>query len=153
MKYINTDKLETLELNKDNTYVVVDFDKTITTHDSDDSWEISGKLLGKKFNKEIEALWTKYRPIELDFKMPFEEKKQNMEKWHEECMKLFHKYNLTNEQIIQSIQTGNMSMRDGGKRFFKKAYDENIPVIILSAGIGNVIEEFLKQQGCWCERI
>lgn len=153
MKYINTNKLETLKLNRENTYIVVDFDKTITSNESEDSWEIAGKLLGKKFNKEIDTLWTKYRPIELNFNMPFEEKKQAMEKWHEECMKLFHKYNLTKDQIIQSIQTGNMLIRDGGKRFFKKAYEENIPVVILSAGIGNVIEEFLKQQGCYYSNI
>lgn len=153
MKYINTNKLETLKLSRENTYIVLDFDKTITANNSDDSWEIAGKLLGKKFKKEVDALWKKYRPIELDFDMPFEEKKKVMKEWHKECMELFHKYNLTKEQITESIQTGNMLIRDGARRFFKKAYDENIPVIILSAGIGNVIEEFLKQQGCYYSNI
>ncbi len=153
MKYINTNKLETLKFSRDNTYVLIDFDNTITGHNSDDSWETAGKLLGKKFNKELELLWKKYRPIELDYNMPFNEKNQAMEKWYSECMMLYYKYKLTKDQVIESVKTGNLILREGAKRFFKKAYEENIPVIILSAGIGNVIEEFLKQKGCYYPNI
>ena len=46
MKYINSHKLENLKLNKDNTYIIIDFDRTITTKESNDSWSVSGYLLG-----------------------------------------------------------------------------------------------------------
>ena len=38
MKYINTNKLEQIKLSKDNYYVILDFDKTITSKKSLDSW-------------------------------------------------------------------------------------------------------------------
>ena len=34
MKYLNNNKINQLNLNKNNTYIVMDFDKTITSYDS-----------------------------------------------------------------------------------------------------------------------
>ena len=39
MKYLNNNKINQLNLNKNNTYIVMDFDKTITSYDSSDSWD------------------------------------------------------------------------------------------------------------------
>ena len=52
MKYINTSKLEKLKITNENTYIVMDFDKTITTGESLDSWAIAAKLLGEDIKKK-----------------------------------------------------------------------------------------------------
>ena len=39
------------------------------------------------------------------------------------------------------------------KNFFEAMYKNNIPVIILSAGIGNVIEGFLKENNCYFDNM
>ena len=41
-----------------------------------------------------------------------------------------------------------MSFRDGAREFLKNMKDRNIPVIIISAGIGNFIEQFLIKNNC-----
>ncbi len=48
MKYIKKVKLDKIKLDKTNMYVAVDFDKTITATESEDSWDATGKMLGKR---------------------------------------------------------------------------------------------------------
>lgn len=120
MKYINSHKLENLKLNKDNTYIVIDFDRTITTKESNDSWSVSGHLLGKKFEKEINEAYKKYRPIEIDYKIPRNEKEEAMNTWYTQCMDLYYKYELTKEKLIKSVKTGGLMYRKGAKEFLRK---------------------------------
>lgn len=153
MKYINTDKLEKLKINEDNVYFVLDFDKTITAKESEDSWSVSGRLLGEEFAKEIDELYIKYRPIELDYIITIEEKENAMVEWYSKCMHLYYKYHLTEEKLKKSVKESNLIFRDGAKEFLKKANEKSIPIVILSAGIGNVIEEFLRLNDCYYDNI
>ena len=148
MKYINKEKLEKIKINKDNFYVVTDFDKTITAQDSCDSWDASGNLLGEKFKQKSNEFYQRFRPIEIDYKISFAEKFEAMEKWYNSCMELFYEYNLTGKQLEKSIDSSNLIFRDGAKDFLYNMYKNNIPVIILSAGIGNVIKRFLENNNC-----
>ena len=153
MKYINTDKLERLEINKQNVYIVIDFDKTITATNSADSWNASGCLLGNNFKKDMNELYKFYAPIELDYTLSFEEKEKYMIEWYEKCMDLYYKYKLTKDNLNQSIQSSDLIFRRGAKEFIKRAYTENIPIVILSAGIGNVIKQFLKDNDCYFDNM
>lgn len=153
MKYINTNKIEKFKIDPSNLYLAIDFDKTITTKESDDSWAASGRLLGEDFTKEINTLYKKYNPIELDYKIKLEEKEKAMVEWYEKCMSLYYKYHLTKEKLIESVQKSNLLFRNGVREFFQKAHKANIPIIILSAGIGNVIEQFLKENNCYFDNI
>lgn len=144
MIYINTDKKEKLKITKENVYLVLDFDRTITAAKSTDSWDASGKLLGEEFKVKINELYQKYRPIELDYNISETKKNEEMLKWYSEVMELYYKYNLTQEKLVKSVLKSNLIFRKGIKEFLKNMYENNIPVIILSAGIGNVIVEFLK---------
>lgn len=121
MKYINSSKLENLKLNKDNTYIVIDFDRTITSRESSDSWSISGCLLGEEFEKEINNLYQKYRPIEIDYKIPKNEKQEAMNIWYTQCMDLYHKYQLTKEKLEQSVKAGGLIYRKGAKEFLRES--------------------------------
>ena len=151
MIYINKEKLKKIE--KENYYIVTDFDKTITSFTSVDSWDASGKLLGEKFLKESDRLYKEYSPIELDYTISIEEKNEAMKKWYEECMDNYYKYNLTEEKLNKSIENSKLKFRRGAKQFLEQANKNNIPVIILSAGIGNVIEKFLKDNKCYYENM
>ena len=150
---INSNKLDKLKINSENTYFVIDFDRTVTSDESRDSWDIAREFLGDGIKKEMNLLYEKYRPIEINYKIPIEEKLKEMEKWYVACMSLYYKYHLTKNKIIQSLDTGKIFFREGAKDFFNYANQKNIPVIILSAGIANVIEEFLKKEKCFFENI
>lgn len=142
-----------VKLETGNYYVVIDFDKTITTLESTDSWEATGKSLGETFNQKMTQLYQTYRPVELNYQITFEEKKEAMETWYQECMDLYYEYHLTEKKLKESIQASNFIVREGAKEFLNDLYEKQVPVIILSAGIGNTIELFLKENGCYHENI
>ena len=153
MIYINKEKLNYLKPNINNMYVAIDFDRTITGQQSSDSWDATGKLLGEEFAKKLNELYEKYRPIELDYTITFEEKNTAMEKWYKECMDLYYEYNLTEGKLEKSIKESNLIFRKGLEKFLKSMYEQNVPVIILSAGIGNVIVQFLEENNCLYDNI
>lgn len=155
MKYINTNKIENLNISKDNYYVVLDFDKTITNKNSLDSWMAIAdfEIYGKEFKKQIEKLNAKYEPIELDYTLDDVTKEQYMEQWYQKSMDILYQYQLTYSKLQKALQKETMHFRKGAKEFLDKLQQEKVPVIILSAGIGNVIEEFLKKQKCYHNNI
>lgn len=148
MKYINEDKIKKLDINSSNLVIVIDFDRTITAKTSMDSWDASGLLLGKEFKEKLEKLYLEYRPIELDYEISEEEKTKKMEEWYKACMNLYEEYNLSTSKLEESVEKSRLVFRKGAKEFLNNAIIKDIPVIILSAGIGNVIEIFLKKNNC-----
>ena len=148
MKYINEKKIEKLDINSNNLVIAIDFDKTITAKTSMDSWGASGLLLGKEFKEKLEKLYIKYRPVELDYEITAEEKTKKMEEWYKSCMDLYEEYNLSVSKLEESVEKSRLVFRKGAKEFLNNAIKKDIPVIILSAGIGNVIEMFLKKNDC-----
>ena len=139
-----------LSLKNKNFYVAIDFDRTITADNGIDSWGAVAqtKYVGQEIAKEMEELYVKYRPIEIDYPISKKDKEKYMEKWYIDCMDLYYKYNLTKHKMTQSIENSNLIFRSGAKEFLKLMYENDIPVIILSAGIGNAIEQFLKDNNC-----
>ena len=91
--------------------------------------------------------------IELDYNLSFKEKEKYMIEWYSNCMKLYYKYGMTKEKMKQSIEMSELIFRNGAQEFIKEASDKNVPIIILSAGIGNVIEKFLRDNNCYSENI
>lgn len=144
-----------LNLEDCNFYVAIDFDKTITSSKSADSWAASAnpKIVGEEIYKEMAKLYTKYRPIEMNYKISQEEKSKAMIEWYSSCMELYHKYNLSKRDITESIEKSRIIFRKGAKDFLLLMQKYNIPVIILSAGIGNCIEQFLKNNNCLLENM
>lgn len=153
MKYINTNKTSKLKINKENVCIIIDFDKTITDMKSQDSWDASSHMLGDNCKKEMKKLYEYYAPIELNYNLNFKQKEQRMIEWYTKCMNLYYKYDMTNEKMQKSIDASNLLFRSGAKEFISKANVENIPIIILSAGIGNVIEKFLIDNNCCSNNI
>ena len=153
MKYLNTNKTSILKINKENVCIVMDFDKTITDIKSQDSWDASSHMLGDNCKKEMKELYEYYAPIELNYNMNFKQKEQSMTEWYTKCMNLYYKYGMTNEKMEKSIESSNLIFRKGAKEFISKANAESIPIIILSAGIGNVIKKFLTDNNCYCNNI
>lgn len=153
MRYQNQEKKRTI--NSNNYYVVIDFDKTITASNSLDSWMavIDFNIYGEACKKEIQKLNAKYAPIELDYQISKKEKEQYMIEWYQKSMDILYRYGLTKTNLQKTLTRGGLILREGAKEFFKNLNDSQIPVIILSAGIGNVIEEFLKQQEIYFNNI
>lgn len=149
MKYINKERLEKIILTKENFCVLIDFDRTITTYRSPDSWDIAGKAANKGCDRELSDLYEKYRPIEVDYNIEYKEKYRKMEEWYNACMNTYYKYNFNKYKLQKAVKASKLEFRKGAKEFLESNFKNNIPVIIISAGVGNVIKEFLKQNNCF----
>ena len=67
MEYIKEERIKNIDLIKENVYVLLDFDKTITSYDSLDSWAVAGMAADEGCEVEVNKLYEKYRPIEMDY--------------------------------------------------------------------------------------
>ena len=156
MLYINNkEKLNKIKLNKDNFYVVADFDRTITEGLSISTWGImaNAENIDETYSEKRMALYNYYRPIEINNTISEEEKSLEMSNWWNAHIKLFYEYELKEETLKDALVKCKLKYRDGAKEFLKKMHRYNIPVIIISAGIGNVIEEFLKLENDYYSNI
>lgn len=153
MEFLKEETLKNIKLTKENIYVLLDFDKTITSYESLDSWAVAGMAADKGCEVEVNNLYDKYRPIEMDYSISYEEKYKQMEIWYNSCMNLYYKYHLNKYKLHEAVKNSGLIFRKGAKEFLKYTYENNIPVIILSAGIGSVIKEFLKEKNCYYENI
>lgn len=156
MVYINNEeKIKNIEFNLANYYVVADFDKTLTKGTSDSTWGVmaNANSISTEYSAKRKALYTKYRPIEIDMTITDEEKSKAMDEWWRAHINLFYEYNLNEKAVKDSIAGGGLEYREGAKEFINKMHSLNIPVIIISAGIGNVIEEFLRKENDYFDNI
>lgn len=157
MIYINNEeKLKKINFKKDNFYVVADFDKTLTDGNSKSTWAVTANAneLGDEYAKRRTDLYKHYRPIEIDPSISDKEKSQYMEEWWKKHINLFYEYGLREENIKKSLRNNSgLKYRLGAKEFLRKMYELKVPVIIISAGIGNIIEAFLNIEDDYYENI
>ncbi len=137
-------------------YVVADFDRTITNGNSKTSWSIlaSSQLVPECYVEERQELFDKYRPIELDEAMDFDKRSSLVREWFYKHIQLFIKYKISEEVFEKAARDLRiMEFRTGAREFLEFLHQKNIPVIIISAGIGNFIESFLKANDAYFDNI
>ena len=157
MIYLSTDiKKKIKGWNKKNTYIVADFDKTLTKTNCKSSWRVVGesKLVDNGFQVEGAKLFATYRPEELRTDLTKKEKDQKMKEWAEKSLDLLIKYEVS-EETIKELTANNetLSFKDGAIEFLEKTNKQKIPVLIISAGIRNLITGFLEFKKCYFNNI
>ena len=140
---------------KNDFFITLDFDKTITTKDSANSWSALASEEGfcREVFEEAGRLYKYYSQIEVDYDMPFEERKEKVIEWYRKDLDVFYDYNLTEEILEKCIDIAKLEFRAGLKDLFKWCHENNIIVVIVSAGIKNLIEELLKREECYYDNI
>jgi len=155
--YIRNEIKSTLPIKDLNSvYIVADFDRTLTAGSSKTSWSIlaGSDLVPDSYITERNDLFNHYRPIEVDPTIDLEIKMQAVKEWFQKHIELFIKYQLTEDVFNQAATNLRvMEFRDGAKEFLTFLHQNNIPLIIISAGIGNFIEAFLKHYNCYFDNI
>ena len=152
----NTTKEKLPLIDYDNLFVVADFDRTITKGNSKTSWSIlaNSDLVPEDYTKERQELYDIYRPIEIDENLDIEIKSAKVKEWFIKHIELFVKYH-TSEEVFEKAATDLrvMEFRNGAKEFIHFLHEHNIPLIIISAGVGNFIESFFKHNDCDLDNI
>lgn len=157
MIYIKNGTSERISKWEDNSiYVLTDFDRTLTLGSSSTSWSILSKsnMVPKEYVVQRNAYYDYYRPIEIDETLSYDVKNKLMKEWWEKHINLFVKYKLSEEVINKASRDIRvMSFREGAKEFLANMKERNIPVIIISAGIGNFIKQFLEDNNAYYDNI
>ena len=137
-------------------FALMDFDHTITTHNSLSSWGIleDSTLIDPRFSKESLELYKKYRPIELDESIPYAEKNTHMVNWQNQVGDLISKYHIYGSTINRILETSKgFELRKGASNFLTQMNLLGVPVIIVSAGIGDFIATYLSNKGLMFDNI
>lgn len=152
MIYVNNKEKINDFVKSNSYYVITDFDATLTTGKSSSSMGIIPQYLGGKCLEQRKEIFNYYRPLELDYTIEAKEKQEIMKEWAIKSFTLLSKYT-TKEVIEKSLDNPNMWLRDGVKEFLKEMSNKNVPVIVMSSGMGNIVKAFLEKEDCMFDNI
>ncbi len=85
-------------------------------------------------------------PIEIDAKLTIDEKIPYMIEWWTKSQSLTASLDIYRDNIVEIVKNSNSYVRDGCYWFFYTLERHEIPLLIFSAGIGNIVEEVIAQQ-------
>ncbi|MEA3229832.1 MAG: haloacid dehalogenase-like hydrolase [archaeon] len=135
-------------------HVIADFDRTLTKAfvDGQKCPTVIGQLrngnyLASDYSSRAHALFDKYYPIETDPKLGREEKIPKMHEWWERQFKLLVECGLDKDVMKDIVSRKTLKFRDGALEFIDLLHRKSIPLVIMSAGPGDMIREYLMQEG------
>eukprot|EP01061_Rhynchopus_euleeides_P021916 TRINITY_DN35771_c0_g1_i1.p1 TRINITY_DN35771_c0_g1~~TRINITY_DN35771_c0_g1_i1.p1 ORF type:complete len:304 (+),score=132.54 TRINITY_DN35771_c0_g1_i1:53-913(+) len=137
--------------------VISDFDFTISKF----WWDAAGTeracscykliedcgLLESHYHDRAQALQKKYYPMEVDPNLPRDEKIQAMLDWVTEANLLLRDSGLKRDMLPVMVQGGKLRLRDLTHEVFDVIAAHDIPLLIFSGGVGNVVEEVIQHTG------
>lgn len=141
-------------------HVITDFDRTLTKYyvdgqkvESGFSLIRSGGYLTKDYPPKAYALYDTYHPYEIDDTLDWQEKNRLMTKWWSTHLELMIASGLNKKVINDIIQKKYNMLREGSQQFILTLYNKQIPLLIFSAGLGDLIKGFLEKNNCLKENI
>ena len=135
----------------DNLQVIVDFDYTLTRAHKDGvnvdcSWGVleNYKELPSSYHTKVRAAKDKYYPIELDMSISVEDKIPVMIEWYKVANSCLAESGVQRSWLPKMVKESNCELRDDTDKMMEMLDDANIPVLVMSAGVGDLISEILK---------
>jgi HAD superfamily hydrolase (TIGR01544 family) len=132
-------------------HVIADFDRTLTEpgekgEKGSSSYDpINKGITSEEFKKKEKEMFDYYYPIEISNTISQKEKDKAMEEWWDKYFSLAIKCGLDKKQMDKIIFESQMLWRKDIKEFFKILEESNIPLLIFSAGVGNMIDGQLRK--------
>lgn len=140
--------------------LVVDFDFTLTRVHIDNqrchcSWGImdNSTLMPAFYREEANTLLAKYYPIEIDPEMTEEEKIPYMTEWYDQIHNLIVKCKVSQDSLAEMVAASNARLREGTEELCSKLHGVNVPVLVFSAGMGDILEQVLRHFGVYTDNV
>jgi len=137
-----------------NLQFIVDFDNTLTkTHKDgvslDCSWGVleNYRELPSSYHDRVRAAKEKYHPIELDVSISQEEKIPIMIEWYKEANRCLAESGVKLPWLPLMVEQSNVELRDQTDEMLKTLHVNNIPMLVLSAGVGDLINHIMQHFG------
>ncbi len=136
-----------------NLHVVADFDKTLTKGVWKGEKRFSLIELIRKYHylplgyvTEAYGLADTYRPWENDLSLSLEERKKRMVEWWSTHVHVMGKYGLSRKIVEKIIAEQELGPREGLSTFLDTLSAKQVPLLILSAAVTDLIEGFLRKE-------
>eukprot|EP00301_Raphidiophrys_heterophryoidea_P004744 c12039_g1_i1.p1 GENE.c12039_g1_i1~~c12039_g1_i1.p1 ORF type:complete len:317 (+),score=62.66 c12039_g1_i1:371-1321(+) len=136
----------------DNLQVIVDFDNTLTHAfvEGKRSMTCHGILesapsFSHKFKENCKTYFDHYHPLEVSHTLTLEEKIPLMVEWYTKAHTDLLEEKVTPTTIANAVRAANTILRTGAHEMITLLQTRGVPLLVFSAGVGNVIEEFLHQ--------
>lgn len=134
--------------------VVADFDHTLTRVHRDGrrldcSWGVmeNSSLLPEEYVTKTNAIKAKYLPIEQDPHLTVEEKVPHMVEWYTRANGLLRELGVNRSMFPEMVRASDVEFREGTGAMMAALRAADVPVLILSAGLGDLLVEILTQAG------
>lgn len=145
---------------KDLFHVLCDFDRTLTKaffNGQKASTVIAqirnGDYLTPDYSPEAHKLFDIYHPIEINHNIPIKEKKAKMQEWWKKHFELLIECGFNKKLIDEIVKKRELPFRERALEFIDFLHEKGIPLIIMSAGPGDMISEYLRQEGRLYENV
>ena len=132
-------------------HVVSDWDRTLTRARTPDGRDVTsylaivyGNYLGPAYRAEMDALYASYRGVEVSVDVPADEKEREMQAWWRSAFELLVRFGFCREMVEDLVARDLLMLREGAETFFSRLAERGIPLLVLSAGIQDVIVGFSR---------
>ena len=131
--------------------LISDFDHTLsafTSHSSHGTLEHASELPADYMPK-VQALFDHFYPIEMDHSISKQQKERAMVEWWEAAHALLLEYRFNRSFITSAVQQAvtqhKLTYRPAATAVLQYCHAQSIPLLVFSAGLGDTIEEFMRQ--------
>ncbi|CAF89660.1 unnamed protein product, partial [Tetraodon nigroviridis] len=104
-------------------------------------------LISDDCKLKLKQLLDTYYPIEIDTSLSVEEKLPLMVEWWTKAHELLVEQKIRKDRLAMAVDESDAMLRDGFQLFFDHLHKHNVPLLIFSAGIGDILEEVIRQAG------
>ncbi|XP_057652720.1 7-methylguanosine phosphate-specific 5'-nucleotidase A-like [Diorhabda carinulata] len=152
--YVNQKIGKIVEEGFDKLHVISDYDKTITKQHVNgknqlNAYEVLRRCpsVPKSVAAYLVEISEKYSVLDKNPELSNEERMRYMAEWWNKTIEAYQDINITQEEIDKTCLDIGPSLRDEAKDFFEILTKKEVPVLIISAGVGEVLESLLKNSG------
>jgi len=140
----------------DSLHLIVDFDRTMSHPDADNSWSCLKKSrhLSAAFHATTSELFRRFHPIEIDERLSVEERSRAMVEWWELSHSALLRENVTRQAFADMVRPpeSNLFFRDRTDELVRLCERLNVPLLIFSAGLGDLIDAAVAREQ-WGEAV
>ncbi|MDD5086227.1 MAG: hypothetical protein PHV16_00575 [Candidatus Nanoarchaeia archaeon] len=134
-------------------HVISDFDKTITkakvkgqkTHTSIAQIR-EGNYLSEEYVKRSYELYDKYHPFETNNSLSEKQINKKMMEWWQGHINLLVEQKMNKKIVNEIIRKKSIKLRKNADKLFGVLDEKKIPFLIFSAGVGDIIQGYLKSE-------
>uniref|UniRef100_A0A5K3EKH6 5'-nucleotidase n=1 Tax=Mesocestoides corti TaxID=53468 RepID=A0A5K3EKH6_MESCO len=140
------------KLGKDNLQIISDFDWTMSKflHNGELNPTCHGIFeqdpeMTTEARSKLRMLRQTYVPVEFDQNIPNSSKIPFMLEWWDLSHQVIVGSNVHKDSLLTTVQNCNLRLRDRVPEFMSILHMHNIPMLVFSAGLGDVIEMILER--------